>query len=95
MYKRQARNLPIEGRRLLVLTAVGNRSDEFIMGAAKAFAGKFDRYICSNFTDLRGRAADDVPALLRRGCLLYTSASSLIGPSQRSMNSAEDSRQRS
>ena len=64
-----ARNLPIEGRRLLVLTAVGNRSDEFIMGAAKAFAGKFDRYICSNFTDLRGRAADDVPALLRRGLL--------------------------
>ena len=39
------------------------------MGAAKAFAGKFDRYICSNFTDLRGRAADDVPALLRRGLL--------------------------
>jgi cyanophycin synthetase len=64
-----ARNLPIEGRRLLLLTAVGNRSDEFIMAAAKAFAGKFDRYICSNFTDLRGRAADDVPALLRRGLL--------------------------
>ncbi|MBK7766507.1 MAG: acetate--CoA ligase family protein [Sulfuritalea sp.] len=64
-----ARNLPIEGRRLLVLTAVGNRPDDFIMGAAKAFAGKFDRYICSNFTDLRGRAADDVPALLRRGLL--------------------------
>jgi hypothetical protein len=39
------------------------------MAAAKAFAGKFDRYICSNFTDLRGRAADDVPALLRRGLL--------------------------
>lgn len=64
-----ARNLPIEGRRLLVLTAVGNRPDNFIMSAARAFAGKFDRYICSNFTDLRGRAADAVPALLRRGLL--------------------------
>ncbi len=64
-----AQNLPIEGRRLLVLTAVGNRSDDFIMAAASAFAGKFDHYVCSNFTDLRGRAADDVPALLRRGLL--------------------------
>ena len=64
-----ARNLPVASRRLLVLTAVGNRSDDFIMAAAGRLAGHFEHYICSNHIDLRGRAADDVPTLLRTGLM--------------------------
>ncbi len=64
-----ASKLLVKGRRLLVLTAVGNRPDDFIMAAATAVAGPFDRYICSNHTDLRGRATGDVPALLRTGLM--------------------------
>ena len=64
-----AQGLPVDGRRLLVLTAVGNRPDDFIVASARAVAGHFDRYICSNFTDLRGRQAGDVPALLQAGLM--------------------------
>ncbi|TRZ93043.1 MAG: cyanophycin synthetase [Rhodocyclaceae bacterium] len=64
-----ALNLPVDGRRLLVLTAVGNRPDDFIVASARAVAGHFDRYICSNFTDLRGREGGDVPALLQAGLM--------------------------
>ncbi len=61
--------LPVSGRRLLLLDAVGNRPDDFIIETAAAFAGRFDRYICSNLTDLRGRAANQVPGLLRAGLM--------------------------
>lgn len=64
-----ARSLAVTGQRLLVLSSVGNRPDEFILASARAIAGDFDRYICANFTDLRGRAVDDVPALLRSGLI--------------------------
>ena len=67
-----ARSLAVAGKRVLVLTAVGNRPDAFILASAKSLAGQFDRYICSNYTDpnytdFRGRTADAVPELLRTG----------------------------
>jgi len=61
--------LKINGQRTLLLTAVGNRPDGFIIAAARATAGQFDHYICSNYTDLRGRTSDAVPALLRSGLI--------------------------
>ena len=61
--------MKVSGQRTLLLTAVGNRPDEFIIAAASAIAGPFDHYICSNHTSLRGRQPDDVPALLRAGLL--------------------------
>jgi len=61
--------LTVTGRRTLLLTAVGNRPDEFIVAASQATAGHFNHYICSNYTDLRGRAPDAVPALLRAGLI--------------------------
>jgi len=64
-----ADSIAVAGKRLLLLTAVGNRPDAFIVASATALAGHFDRYICSNYLDLRGRAADEVPDLLRTGLL--------------------------
>lgn len=65
-----ARSLKDFAQRTLLLTAVGNRPDEFIIAAARATAGQFDHYICSNYTDPRGRTPDTVPALLRSGLIL-------------------------
>lgn len=64
-----ARRLAVAGKRILVMTAVGNRSDAFILASAEAMAGHFDRYICSNYTELRGRPAEAVPDLLRTGLM--------------------------
>jgi cyanophycin synthetase len=64
-----ARSLVVAGKRVLLLTGVGNRSDPFILASAEAVGGHFDRYICSNYSDLRGRAADAVPSLLRSGLM--------------------------
>ncbi|MDP2132927.1 MAG: Mur ligase family protein [Sulfuritalea sp.] len=64
-----ARQLPISGERWLVLTAVGNRPDEFIVAMGRAVAGSFAHHVCSNYSDLRGRQAPDVPALLHQGLL--------------------------
>lgn len=61
--------LAVAGKRVLLATAGGNRPDAFIQASARAMAGHFDRYICSNYTDLRGRAADAVPDLLRTGLI--------------------------
>jgi cyanophycin synthetase len=58
---------PVTGKRLLLLTGVGNRPDDFIINTGKALSAGFDRYICSNYLDLRGRAPDEVPGLFRRG----------------------------
>lgn len=64
-----AGRLEISGRRTLLLTAVGNRPDEFLIASARAVAGRFDRYICANHTDLRGRSPDEVPQLLLSGLI--------------------------
>lgn len=64
-----ARSLAVAGKRILVMTAAGNRPDAFILASAKAMAGHFDRYICSNYTELRGRPAEAVPDLLRTGLM--------------------------
>ena len=61
--------LPVTGKRLLLLTAVGNRPEDFIINMGKAMSAAFDRYFCSNYQDLRGRAPDEVPGLLRRGLM--------------------------
>lgn len=49
----------------LVFCAVGNRPDEFIRASAKAVAGKFDRYYCTEMEeDRRGRPEGEVAELL-------------------------------
>lgn len=57
--------LTVEGKRVLVLAAPGDRRDEDIRAIASACAGHFDHYICRRDDNLRGRDGDEVPRLLR------------------------------
>lgn len=53
------------GRRVVVLSAPGDRRDEDIAQSARMVAGYFDRYICRRDDNPRGRGPDEVPQLLR------------------------------
>lgn len=61
-----AQRLDVQGRRLVVVAAPGDRRDEDIAAIAHAVAGRFDRYICRRDDALRGRDGDEVPRLLAR-----------------------------
>jgi cyanophycin synthetase len=54
-----------KGKRVLVLSAPGDRRDEDIREMGRICAGHFDRYICRRDDTLRGRGPDEVPTLLR------------------------------
>lgn len=57
----------ISGKKHLMLAAMGNRPDAFIVETALAFSGRFDRYISTDWEDLRGRAPGEVAGLLASG----------------------------
>ncbi len=59
--------LPVSGRRIVVLAAPGDRRDEDITELARAAAGHYDLYICKSDDHTRGRARDAVPELMTRG----------------------------
>jgi cyanophycin synthetase len=60
-----ATRMDVPGRRLMVLSAPGDRRDEDIRATAAAAAtGRFDRYICRRDDNPRGRGDDEVPRLL-------------------------------
>ena len=59
------RDMEVDGRRLVVLSAPGDRRDEDIREIATHCAGIFDHYICRRDGQTRGRADDEVPRLLR------------------------------
>jgi len=61
--------LPVDGRRLVVLAAPGDRRDDDVREIAAITAGNFDRYICRRDDILRGRGPDEIPTLLRKGLL--------------------------
>ena len=56
--------LEVEGRRIIVLAAPGDRRDEDIQEIAKIAANRFDHYICRRDDVLRGRDGDEVPRIL-------------------------------
>ncbi len=56
--------LDCRGKRVCVLAAPGDRRDEDIRKMAEAAAPHFDRFICRRDDQLRGREADEVPAML-------------------------------
>ncbi len=71
--------LKAPGRKMLLLRGLGNRSDKELHELARASAGQFDVYVCSNFFELRGRRPDEVPDLLERGLLEHgVSAKSIL-----------------
>jgi cyanophycin synthetase len=55
----------IEGRRIIVLAAPGDRRDQDIKHIAGIAAGHFDHYICRRDDNPRGRGEDEVPVMLK------------------------------
>jgi len=61
--------MDVRGRRLVVLSAPGDRRDEDIADIARAAAGQFDHYVCRRDDGLRGRKSDEIPRMLRSALL--------------------------
>ena len=55
----------VEGRRIIVLAAPGDRRDQDIRDIAEIAAGHFDHYICRRDDNPRGRRDDEVPIMLK------------------------------
>ncbi|MDE0897033.1 MAG: cyanophycin synthetase, partial [Planctomycetota bacterium] len=55
--------LEVEGKRVLVIAAPGDRRDEDIVDIATACAGHYDHYICRRDDNTRGRDGGEVPRL--------------------------------
>ena len=73
-----AGRLDVTGRRLIVLSAPGDRRDEDIVAIAAAASGKFDHYICRRDDSLRGRDGDEVPNMLAKALKKYGVAETAI-----------------
>ena len=58
-------SLDVEGRRLVVVAAPGDRRDEDVREIAAHCAGIFDSYICRRDDNPRGRGEDEVPRMQR------------------------------
>jgi cyanophycin synthetase len=59
----------VEGRRIIVLAAPGDRRDEDIREIADIAAGHFDHYICRRDDNRRGRGDDEVAVMLKNRLL--------------------------
>ncbi|NNC77893.1 MAG: cyanophycin synthetase [Woeseiaceae bacterium] len=59
----------VDGRKIVVLAAPGDRRDEDIREIAKTSAGHFDHYICRCDDNRRGRGVDEV-AVMQKNALL-------------------------
>ena len=59
----------IEGRRVVVLSAPGDRRDEDIRRIAEIAAGHFDYFICRCDDNRRGRGTDEVAVMLKNRLL--------------------------
>lgn len=59
----------IDGRRIVVLAAPGDRRDEDIREIAGVAAGHFDHYICRCDDNRRGRGRDEVAVMLKDSLL--------------------------
>jgi cyanophycin synthetase len=64
-----AGRLEVKGRRIVVLSAPGDRRDVDIREIGRIAAGKFDLYVCRRDDASRGRGPDEVPAMLRQALL--------------------------
>jgi len=59
----------VEGRRIVVLSAPGDRRDEDIREIAEIAAGHFDHFICRCDDNRRGRGVDEVAVMLKNRLL--------------------------
>ena len=58
-----------EGRRIIVISAPGDRRDEDIRDIAEIAAGHFDHFICRCDDNRRGRGADEIAVMLKNKLL--------------------------
>ena len=61
--------LDVDGRRIVVLAAPGDRRDEDIRDIAETAAGHFDHFICRCDDNRRGRGPDEVAVMLKNKLL--------------------------
>ena len=61
--------LDVTGKKIIVLSAPGDRRDEDIKEIASMTAGGFDHYICRRDDRARGRGEREVPLLLRKALI--------------------------
>ncbi len=59
------------GKRIVCITAPGDRRDEDIDAIAAKVAGHFDTYLCHADDNLRGREPGEVPALMRAALIAH------------------------
>ncbi len=59
----------VEGRKIIVLAAPGDRRDEDIVETGTVAAGHFDHYICRRDDNPRGRGESEIPKMLERALL--------------------------
>jgi len=59
----------VEGRKIVVLSAPGDRRDEDIREIAEIAAGHFDHFICRCDDNRRGRGEDEVAVMLKNKLL--------------------------
>jgi cyanophycin synthetase len=59
----------VEGKRIVVLAAPGDRRDEDVRAIAEIAAGHFDHYICRCDDHRRGRGQDEVAVMLKNRLL--------------------------
>ena len=59
----------VEGKRIIVLSAPGDRRDEDIREIAQTASGHFDHFICRADDNRRGRDSDEVATMLKNKLL--------------------------
>jgi cyanophycin synthetase len=57
----------VEGRKIVIISAPGDRRDEDVLEMAKLAAGHFDIYVCKADDNRRGRDDREIPLLLSKG----------------------------
>jgi cyanophycin synthetase len=62
-------NMEFSGKKVCVIASPGDRRDEDVYEMAKAAAPHYDYFICKRDDSLRGRAPDEIPAMLKKALI--------------------------
>ncbi|MFT4694429.1 MAG: cyanophycin synthetase [Francisella sp.] len=64
-------NMEFSGKKVCVIASPGDRRDEDVYEMAKAAAPHYDYFICKRDDSLRGRAPDEIPAMLKKALIEF------------------------
>ncbi|AXA34068.1 cyanophycin synthetase [Francisella adeliensis] len=62
-------NMEFSGKKICVIASPGDRRDQDVYEVAQAAAPYFDHFICKRDDTLRGRAPDEIPAMLKKALI--------------------------